>query len=282
MLLKKELKLGHSPFSKKATVYCDTNAKPKACILYFHGGGLLYGQRSDLPALHLHHLTQAGYVIIAFDYPLAPNAKLDMILDDVCASINHYIESSEFYTDTALPFFLWGRSAGAYLCLLAAASGKCTASPKGILSYYGYGFLCDNWFNTPSSYYQSLPLVDKSCLEKMPDKIQTSGDLGTCYSLYVYARQSGRWAELIYSGREKFFYLDYSLRTCESLPYPLFCAHSTNDPDVPYSEFLELCSRYGAQRFITPGDVHDFDRNENDPAAREVLDASVHFLDSCL
>lgn len=282
MLQKKELQISNSPFSKKACIYCDTNVKPKACILYFHGGGLLYGQRSDLPDLHLHKLTHAGYTIIAFDYPLAPNAKLDMILDDVCASINHYIESPTFYTGVSLPYFLWGRSAGAYLCLLAAASGKCTLAPKGILSYYGYGFLCDNWFGTPSSYYRSLPLIDASCLDKLPDKLQTNRDLGTYYSLYVYARQSGNWIDLIYSGREKFFYLNYSLRVCDSLPCPLFCAHSTNDPDVPYSEFLELCSRYGAQRFITPGDVHDFDRNEDAPATSEVLDASIHFLDKYL
>ena len=107
--------------SKYATIYSDSGVTPKACILYFHGGGLLYGRRDDLPALHTDLLTKAGYVIISYDYPLAPAAKLDVILDDVCSSIAHYVEHPEAYCGLDLPFFLWGRSAGAYLCLLAAA-----------------------------------------------------------------------------------------------------------------------------------------------------------------
>ena len=140
MLQTKELSIPGAPYEKSATVYFDTDHKPKACILYFHGGGLLYGTRTDLPEFHRTSMTEAGYCIIAFDYPLAPSAKLDLILDDVCASINHYIEDfSSYYaafTETpsesqtapapteALPYFLWGRSAGAYLSLLAGACGK--------------------------------------------------------------------------------------------------------------------------------------------------------------
>ena len=96
----------------------EAAARPKACILYFHGGGLLYGNRNDLPEKHLKTLTEAGYAIAAFDYPLAPAAKLDLIMEDVCASINHYIENSIAYVESKLPYFLWGRSAGAYLCLI--------------------------------------------------------------------------------------------------------------------------------------------------------------------
>lgn len=282
MLQKKELKLASSLYSKKVTLYSDTNTKPVACILYFHGGGLLYGYRQDLPDPHLHTLTKAGYTVAAFDYPLAPSAKLDVILTDVCASINHYIENPTLYTGSDLPFFLWGRSAGAYLCLIAAAGGTLSASPRGILSYYGYGFLCDHWFHTPSNYYRSLPPVDDTCLRKIPDKIQAGGSLDTCYSIYVYARQTGCWPDLIYSGREKYFYLNYSLRTCDALPCPLFCAHSTNDPDVPYSEFLELCSRYPSTRFITSGDMHDFDRNQSSDVTQDLLKATLQFLDSHL
>ena len=207
MLKEKEIHIPNEFYAKHATVYSDTNVTPKACILYFHGGGLLYGTRTDLPRLHLEMLTDAGYSIIAFDYPLAPSAKLDLILEDICASILHYIETPSLYieetettrrksntpnTDRAcLPFFLWGRSAGAYLCLLAAASGKLTKKPSGILSYYGYGFLCDGWFMTPSSYYRTLPAVDDTVLGSIPAGIHADGDLNTHYGVYVYARQNG-------------------------------------------------------------------------------------------
>ena len=118
---KKELLICSTPYLKSATVYSDTDVTLKACILYFHGGGLLYGQRDDLPPLHIERMTKAGYVIVSYDYPLAPAAKLDMILDDVCSSIAHYVEHPGLYCEGELPFYLWGRSAGAYLCLLAAA-----------------------------------------------------------------------------------------------------------------------------------------------------------------
>lgn len=286
MLQTREISIPCAYCKKHANIYYDTEVKAKACILYFHGGGLLYGSRTDLPELHLHLLTKNGYPVIAFDYPLAPSAKLDLILEDVCASINHYIGHFSLYLEDGannsrepLPYFLWGRSAGAYLCLLAAAHGKTDKKPAGILSYYGYGFLCDGWFLTPSNYYNTLPAVSESALKAVPPDIHTDGSLDTHYSVYVYARQQGNWLDLIYAGRQKFFYLDYTLRTCEKLPCPLFCAHSTGDMDVPYSEFLELCNRFRAQRFVASHNLHDFDRDEKNPVTTRLLEATLKFLE---
>lgn len=288
--------LTSASFDKYVTVYTETAVPVKGRILYFHGGGLLYGSRKDLPKGHIETLTGAGYEIFAFDYPLAPAAGLPEILEDVCASINWVCSANENripeHSDTLsvtaadakepLPYFLWGRSSGAYLCLIAAASGELHTLPKGILSYYGYGFLCDDWFCTPSSYYRTLPPVDASCLKAIPQTVHADGPLDTHYSVYVYARQTGSWKQLIYKGREKFFFLNYSLRACSSLPCPVFAAHSTGDTDVPYSEFLELCSRYGALRFIAPGKVHDFDRDPENSFTGQLLKATVAFLDTHL
>lgn len=275
----KEILIPNEIYKKHATIYSHADIVPKACILYFHGGGLLYGRRTDLPDLHLKTLTEAGYRIIAFDYPLAPEARLDLILEDVCASVNHYLENFSMYGSEKLPYFLWGRSAGAYLCLLAAAGGKLKENPAGILSYYGYGFLCDGWFMTPSKYYNTLPAVSDTALGAVPSGIHADGELDTHYSVYVYARQKGSWIDLIYAGRQKFFYLDYTLRVCEKMPCPLFCAHSTGDTDVPYSEFLELCGRYRAQRFVVSHNMHDFDRDESSPTTARLLEATIKFLD---
>ena len=155
--------------------------------------------------------------------------------------------------------------------------GKLDEKPAGILSYYGYGFLCDHWYETPSSYYCSLPAVSEACLDAIPKEIHTSGDLDTHYSVYVYARQTGKWKSLIYEGREKFFYLDYSLRTIDTLPCPLFTAHSTGDTDVPYEEFTALCSRYNPVRYISAGNIHDFDRDEKSPETTKLLTKQLLF-----
>lgn len=279
MTEQKNIVLNREPYLKHATIYYNPQIPAKACILYFHGGGLLYGSRNDLPSLHTDMLTNAGFAIIAFDYPLAPAAKLDVILSDVISSIDDYILHPEKYSSKKLPYFLWGRSAGAYLCLLAAASKKTASPPLGILSYYGYGFLDGNWFNAPSTYYNSLPPVNVSCLQALPQELHTEGALDTHYSAYVYGRQSGTWKSLFYEGREKYFFLDYSLRACDTLPCPLFCAHSINDTDVPYAEFLELCSKYNAQRFVASSNTHDFDRFEEDAVTHKLLQASIEFLE---
>ncbi len=278
MLEQKEYILPCVLYTKKFTVYLDTTIPVKACILYFHGGGLLYGSREDLPFGHIAQITEAGYTILSFDYPLAPAAKLETILEDVCTSINDYCINIIKYAGKPLPYFLWGRSAGAYLALLAAASEKLTQIPAGILSYYGYGLLCDNWFSTPSLFYRTLPCIKEDCLQLIPGEIHAEGSLDTHYCVYVYARQTGKWKSLLYEGREKFFLLNYSLRTCKALPCALFCAHSIEDPDVPFAEFTELCSRFSAECFIAPGHIHDFDRETTNSFTKQVLQTSIDFL----
>ena len=53
MLKKKEILIPADTYEKHAVVYHDTDTVPKACILYFHGGGLLYGTKTDLPDFHV-------------------------------------------------------------------------------------------------------------------------------------------------------------------------------------------------------------------------------------
>lgn len=282
MLIHHTVSIFNSPFEKKAIIYKDSEIACKASILYFHGGGFLYGQKDDLPDLHLTTLTKAGFAIIAFDYPLAPAADIDFILSDVFQSVSHYIDHSELYVDQFLPYFLWGRSAGAYLCLLAAAKQSFKTAPKGLLSYYGYGFLCDQWYEQPAPYYCALPPVDPSIFQTLPEKLHSNGSLDTHYSAYVYARQSGQWIPQFYREKSKDFLLNYSLRTFDKMPCPVFCAHSTNDPDVPFEEFTTLCDLYHAKRFVASENAHDFDRNENSFFTKLLLKETIKFLSDVL
>ena len=285
---KRILTLPCSLYRKQATIYPASVPDVKAAILYLHGGGLLYGAREDLPEQHLQLLTSAGCTVIALDYPLAPAAKLPEILADVEASLKAFLMHPERFGCEPLPYFLWGRSSGAYLWLTAAArlwgtpdsKGEPLRPPAGILSYYGYGFLCDGWFTEPSPYYLSFPAVDRRCLEALPPEIHAEGSLETHYSVYVYARQTGKWLSLLYTGREKYFYRDYTLRLCGKLPCPLFAAHSTADPDVPFSEYLELTGRYPARTFLAAVPEHDFDRHPESPAAEKLLEETLGFLNA--
>ena len=283
----KEIEIKSDLYKKSAIIYGDKSVSLKAVIFYLHGGGLLYGRKEDLPSRHIEALTGAGYLIIALDYPLAPAVKLPKIMQDIAHSINGYCKDCTVYLsdftkhpDKKLPFFLWGRSSGAYLSLLLAAKGFLKEKPTGVLSYYGYGFLVDGWYQNESAYYKTLPQVPASCLNALPDKPHADGDLATHYSVYVYARQTGTWKDLIYEGRDKHFLLDYSLRVDEKLPCSLFAAHSTGDTDVPYQEFIALCNRYQPRRFIAPGKEHDFDRDSESEQTAKLLEATIAFLNA--
>lgn len=272
-----ELNIAGQSILLQATRYYDPAVPPKATLLYFHGGGLLYGTRNDLPLLHQETFTQAGFEIMAYDYPLAPYAKIDTILQAVLQAVQGYLSTS------SLPFFLFGRSAGAYLALLAGA--KLTSSsraPCGILSYYGYGFLTEGWFEQANPHYLTFPPPNAATIVTLTETLLTEAPLASHYSLYVFARQTGKWKSLFYQGRDKFFYSDYTLRLHERFMCPLFFAHSTADPDVPFAEFQALNAKYTAESFVISSAQHDFDRDENSPQTAALLRASVAFLDRCL
>lgn len=267
-----------------ATHYVDDQAPPKATLIYLHGGGLLCGSRLDLPKLHQQFFTQAGFQIIALDYPLAPHFDVETILDTLLESIKNLKNSPHFQANfqpiiSDLPLFLWGRSAGAYLALLIGSKISALSDfPKisGILSFYGYGFLSDSWFETPSPYYLALPKIDEMQFNRLTQQISANTE-SSHFATYIYARQTGKWKSLIYQGRDKFFYLDYSLRL-STISIPILAVHSTGDPDVPFSEFNVLCEKFNPSRFVVASEHHDFDRDETSTLTQELLETSLNFL----
>lgn len=265
-----------------ATLYKEGDKIPKAVLLYFHGGGLLYGNRHDLPLYHIEKLCSEGYAILAFDYHLAPATKLPHILDDVHTAIEWYISKRLSLFNSKCPYFLWGRSAGAYLCLLSALRDF-TEKPRGIISYYGYAFLCNHWFNTPNKYYLQFPTVDIKESSCILNEICTYGDLNQRYSLYVHARQMGNWISFFYEGREKHFYEPYSFRLISSFKDypPTFLVHGINDPDVPFEESKELDKILPDTRtFFVSESIHDFDRNTDSYSTEALLNNTLDFLHS--
>lgn len=263
----------------RCTVHRQACAKPRAALLYFHGGGLLYGSRDDLPQETPAKLGEQGYAVITFDYPLAPYAKLEEMLQTVENAVTWYLSRRQTLFGTDCPYFLWGRSAGAYLCLMAQARMPQNRA-QGVLSYYGYGFLTDTWYKTPAPYYLRFPQVDAEVVENSAAPCATRPP-EEGYALYVHARQSGDWWRLFFPGKEKELLAAYSLRLManpKTYP-PLFLAHSFHDPDVPYTEAKELQGLFSGSLFSVSSQSHDFDRNPTDPAAQKLLHATLSFLD---
>ena len=56
------------------TIY-PTTTEPTNYVVYLHGGGMIYGTKSDLPEELKELFTSNGYTVLALDYLLAPNTK---------------------------------------------------------------------------------------------------------------------------------------------------------------------------------------------------------------
>ncbi len=269
-------------------------------VFYLHGGGLLYGERDDLPAPYVRAITDAGYTLVCADYPLCPEAALPEVVDAITSTwyeaVGRRVEAGEL-----TGYFLFGRSAGAYLSLVlarelrrgTAGSGaggdapdaRALPQPLGILDFYGYYDLTDRAFREPARAYTALPEVTRATAEAMvrPAPL-TSGPKPLRYSLYAYARQhEGTWLELMG--------LDGSApeRTAEAwslsaediaqLP-PLFIAASTGDEDVPLRASKTLARTAPRATMKTVYYLpHDFDRDLTNPAGMEAYRSALSWMD---
>jgi acetyl esterase/lipase len=262
------------------TTIVDALVKPT--ILYFHGGGLLYGTRDDVPDPYLRMLTSSGHNVISFDYPLAPESNLSVILDSVIKAISwfnqHAVTTLQLFNTR---YFLFGRSAGAYLCLLAANRIRKSEykSPEAILAYYGYASLDFNDFRTPSKYYRTYPLVDEIIVQSLIKSEPISfAPIEQRFALYLYARQSGKWLQFLLNETDQI--LDYSLSDHDLLMLPpTFLAASTTDEDVPFKASKELSKKIPNSTLHTVyGLQHDFDRDLNNEAGIKSYHSMIEWL----
>lgn len=281
MFNQKVFLLANEPVRKEVTLTQNEDVQAKAIILYLHGGGLIFGNRDDLPNYHLQRLTDEGYVVISVDYLLAPSTRLPEIVEDLKVTISTILLERERWLGQDLPYYLWGRSAGAYLSLLLGGKGGLNPPPHGVVSFYGYAFLQGNWFESKNAYFnKTYPALDASWLDQVPDGPRVEGDLRDAMGVYIYARQKGIWKELVYGESDNNFLDNFSLKNLDHFPLPLFCAHATGDYDVPFDEFLALQEKYQPSTFTVDSKDHDFDRDSSSDLTVQVLDNMIAFLNN--
>lgn len=266
----------------KAYIYPHTTSSPKGIILYFHGGGFVYGSKYDLPKHHIDMITQVGYSIMSFDYRLAPEVSFDLILEDVLDGIDYFILNKDKLGFSNLPYFLWGRSAGAYLALLASTYDL-TLSPRGIISYYGYGFTVPDWYETASIDYLRYPMVTKNQVDHLiKDDFISSASIQERFPLYLYGRQTGQWISMVFGNSIDNFKSKYVLgknNIKDDFP-PTFIGHNFKDTDVPFAESIELSKLIPKTTMFTcSAEDHDFDRHENSIHTTNLLNGTIEFLD---
>ncbi|KPG68458.1 alpha/beta hydrolase [Enterococcus sp. RIT-PI-f] len=256
--------LGKLPL--KATFFPAT--KVKGCILYFHGGGFVFGHRNDLPTVYRQLLVEAGYTVITLDYPLAPEADLTTIYLAAKRGVDWFIEEGWRYSGhTNSDYILFGRSAGGYLATLLTTAAP-YASQKGLIRFYGYQQLLDPRFLAPSAYYLHYPKVTPSSAQHLKRTSPvTSGELSERFPLYLSARQFGNWHTYL-GKRQTLLELDKQIQDFPNL-MPTFLAHCENDPDVPVQQSKDFANQLiQTETYWLSQAEHDFDRQETPFADR--------------
>ena len=94
----------------KLDVYYPTELRDAPVVVWFHGGGIEGGSKHIDPQLQ-----NSGLVVVAANYRLLPNAKIDDILDDAAAAVAWTYKNIGKYNGNRRQIFVAGHSAGGYL-----------------------------------------------------------------------------------------------------------------------------------------------------------------------
>lgn len=263
----------------QATFYQPKTANMQTVLLYFHGGGFVFGSREDLPTPVIEQLTANGIGMVAVDYPLAPETKFPTLLKMTHKVTKWFVE--EFLpANNVQSYFIFGRSAGGFLALANGVyAQQLSTYPKGIISFYGYYHLSDASFSLPNRYYLQYPKVNEQIVANQIQKepLFESTDQNR-YFIYMAARQKGDWMDTLLDSPEQKKKLSLSKDEVKGLP-PLFLAASTKDPDVPTRFSRQMANLHPeATLHLVDVEAHDFDRTHVDTLGIEVYEQLTDWI----
>jgi acetyl esterase len=84
-----------SGFLHQASLHRAMSHRKSKTVVYYHGGGFIFGSKDDLPAYAIEKLTSAGYDLFCMEYPKAPEMSLSQICDFVKEQLIWYQDNSQ-------------------------------------------------------------------------------------------------------------------------------------------------------------------------------------------
>jgi acetyl esterase/lipase len=127
-----------------------TAQSPLPAVLWVHGGGFIAGSRADLSG-YLQVLAARGYVTVAIDYSVAPEAAFPTPVRQTNLALSHVIANAKHFNIDPERIFLAGDSAGAqivaqtalvisdasYAQQMGIVPGLARGSLRGLILYCG-------------------------------------------------------------------------------------------------------------------------------------------------
>lgn len=270
-------------------VFTPAGPGPHPALLWIHGGALIMGHRNELGETQRDAYLAHGYAVVAVDYRLAPETKLESIHQDIASAYGWLrgVGARRFALDPDRVGIV-GHSAGGYLTL--ASGARLSPRPKVLVSFYGYGDITTSWLTEPWQPYVAEGLVSEANalggVGQTPIAHDASGGEGR-FDYYLYCRQRGTWTKNV-SGHdprsERAWFAPFEgIRGVGADYPPTVLLHGERDDDVPFSKSVEMdaaLTRAGVEHdFVRNAEWgHGFDEGLDDrtvPSAAGAYDASM-------
>ena len=273
--------------SIQADVYRAPGDSVHPAILWIHGGALIMGNREGLRVEQLEKYLKAGYTVVSIDYRLAPETKLDAIIEDVQDAYRWLREKGPglFGIDPGRVGVI-GHSAGGYLTLMAGF--RLHPRPKALVAFYGYGDIAGKWYAGPDPFYSRQPAVPKeTAYQSVGGRVIAGSAGGNRSAFYLYCRQHGLWPKEV-TGHDpdrepKVFDPWCPIRNVTKEFPPTLLLHGDQDTDVPYEQSVLMARKleeyHVDHNLVTMGNRgHGFDREMQEPAVAAAFDGVLAFL----
>ena len=265
------------------------NRELKPGIIWLHGGGLIFGSRTDLPEEQLNFYLANGYNVLSIDYRLAPETKLPEIVNDIKDAFEWVHSNGSTLGIDSAKIFVIGHSGGAYLALISGCFEK--NPPKAIVSFYGCGEIYSGWYNKSGSLYAGDILTAEEEAKKLiSDSALTSASFEDRFDLFILCEEKGFWPLLVTGHNpvnEKQWYEPYCpIHNINATYPPVLLIHGDKDTYVPVEQSIlldkELESNNIRHKFIRVKNYgHAFDLLEgglSNPDISKVFLEVIDFL----
>ena len=263
----------------RADVYSPPDDDIRPAILWIHGGALIWGSRSWLDPVQVDSYVDAGYTVIAIDYRLAPQVKLNQILEDLDAYAWVRSEGPQLFRIDPSRIAVVGHSAGGYLTMMAGF--RLSPRPAALVSFYGYGDIAGEWLSRPDAFYNQQRVVSENAAREAAGRRVVADAAGSDRApFYLHTRQRGIWAMEVVGVTPESAPLAFDalcpIRNVTSTYPPTLLLHGDNDADVPFEQSALMAAELGEQGvehelIVMPGLGHVFDAAMDDPAVRSAF-----------
>jgi acetyl esterase/lipase len=217
-------------------VHMFNDQRVRPVVFWIHGGALIMGSRYINPFIH-DYFSGNDFVVVTFDYRLAPFAKLPDIYQDVTDAYKWTCDNIKQYNGDPKQIVVGGESAGGYLTF--ALGPQLKPKPLELFAFSGYGNIITPWYTEPSEHYLKIaPLQDREKVFAALQKNPTDG--AARVNFYLYTRQTGQWPNILLGHDPKTEAAAFT-RYCPVLHVgkdypPVVFTHCKDDTDVPFSE----------------------------------------------